>query len=335
MSRRRGFPCGWFRPLVACVILSIAAGQNPQVVAAQTQVVESGEIVDRVEKDLRSELMAAVKKFPALHGTWIDLNVHRDRTTRSVTGCSIEAMLDKDDKVAKVQHAEIDRIAKGFLKDYPYRVSETARLPIRSFLGKLQSRIDLMPQLAGTEISDALLDDAPTLDDGIWRIRVDLLGRVAQDERRSAVIDVANKLIDEELRDSKVRAKTIADGLKVRKQTNSTDAASYNFNQGVQSFRRREYDAAYRFLTRAAFEAPERVEYQYWRVVALLGSQRDEDASILLGNLIEQRTALNKSANMESVALRSLEQVNGPVRQRMMQLERDLISGMRDAAAKR
>ena len=70
----------------------------------------------------------------------------------------------------------------------------------------------------------------------------------------------------------------------------------------------------------------------YWRVAALLGSKRDQDAAVLLGNLIKDRKEATRSSRMESVAVRSLEPVQGSVRQRMRELEQGLLAGTRDSA---
>lgn len=293
----------------------------------------SGEIVDRVEKDLRSELTSSVKKNAKLRGAWVvQLKVDRDKTTGTVTACTIEVMVDKDADIAKQQRAEIDRIAKSFLKDYPYRVAEIAQLPIHQLLAKVQAQVDLTPMLVGTEIVDASFSDATLNQEGRWQMYLDFSGQVAKNEHRTIVTDLANKLLEDELQGGSIRVKTLADSLQVvQKKNNAPAAGNAAFSSGVQSFAGKDYATAYRLFTQAARNAPERVEIHYWRVAALIGSQREPDASTLLGNLIKQR----KSARMESDALRSLERVQGPIRQRMGELERDLLSGKRPAAPSR
>jgi hypothetical protein len=292
----------------------------------------SGEIVDRVEKDLRSELMSSVRKNPKLRGAWVvQLKVDHDKTTGIVTGCTIEVMVDKDTAVAKRQRTEIDRIAKTFLKDYPYRVTEIAQLPVDSLLVKLRAIVDLTPKLTGTEIVDASFSDATLDQDGRWQLYLDLSGQVAKNEHRTIVTDLANRLFEDELPGALVRVKALADSLQVVQKKNATAVGNVAFSSGVQSFAAKDYATAYQLFTQAARAAPERVEIHYWRVAALIGSKREQEASTLLGNLIKQR----KSAKMESDALRSLERVQGPIRQRMADLERDLLSGKPPAAPPR
>jgi hypothetical protein len=276
--------------------------------------------------------MSSVRKNPKLRGAWVvQLKVDHDKTTGIVTGCTIEVMVDKDTAVAKRQRTEIDRIAKTFLKDYPYRVTEIAQLPVDSLLVKLRAIVDLTPKLTGTEIVDASFSDATLDQDGRWQLYLDLSGQVAKNEHRTIVTDLANRLFEDELPGALVRVKALADSLQVVQKKNATAVGNVAFSSGVQSFAAKDYATAYQLFTQAARAAPERVEIHYWRVAALIGSKREQEASTLLGNLIKQR----KSAKMESDALRSLERVQGPIRQRMADLERDLLSGKPPAAPPR
>jgi hypothetical protein len=307
-------------------MLVIGAGHHPAQGAEPKQGGQTKDIADQVEKDLRSELMSAVKTNPKLHGAWIELTIDRDAATRAALRCTIDVMIDKDSAVAKQQRDEIDRIARKSLKDYPYRVAEIARLPIHGFLKRLQARIDLDPKLAGTQIDDAWFSDSSSEAQGDWQMFLELAGCVAADEQRTTVIDLANKLIEDELQESAIHVKTLADSVPVEHRKDSGELASHSFNQGTEHFFHREFDTAYRLFTQAARDAPERVEYQYWRVLSLLGSRRDDDATVLLENLIKQRIAVNKSPRMESVVYRSLERVRGPIRQRMVQIENRLLT---------
>lgn len=314
---------------ILCCTLAVVGSQPARAAEQKARGEVSGEIVDKVEKDLRSELLSSVKRNPKLRGAWVvEFKVDRDKTTETVTGCTIEVMVDKDSAVAKQQRAEIDRIATGFLNDYPYRVSEIARLPVHGMLTKLQSQVELNPRLAGTEIAGAYFSDATQNPDGHWQMYLDLAGQVAKDDDRPIMTDMANKLLDEDSKGSSIRMKALADSLQVKRKKNSVEDANTAFNAGIQAFGGRKYDDAYRLLTAAAREAPDRIEIHYWRVVALIGGDREQEASTLLGNLIKQRRAVNnnKSSAMESVALKSLERVQGPIRQRMRQLEQDLLS---------
>ena len=104
------------------------------------------------------------------------------------------------------------------------------------------------------------------------------------------------------------------------------------FDEGLQHYRKGNYEAASREITRAIVENPFNLGYKYWLVVVEVAAGHDDQARRLLRPLILRRTrAISTKQTDEYVeVVRRLESVQGAVRQRMNQLEDELL---KEAAA--
>ena len=316
--RQNHFACLPYSLFAISVFMFTSAAELP----ANQPKDDASELIEKVEKELRTELMSAVRSNSVLSGTWIELALKWDDKTGRVTGCTIDAVLDQDSTVEKLQRNEIDRIVKKFLPNYQYVVKDVGRLPINRVITNLRSQIDMNPRLAGAAIASAYFNEYTQVDRGQWTMTLELSGRVVNEEHRAALTEMANKLLQSENRDPAFRILAVADKLRVARMKSGGPTAGFCFNQGLQSFSKRDYAAAYRFFSEAAREAPDRIEYQYWRVAALLGNCRKEDATTLLENLVQLRIETTKSSVMESVVAQSLERVQGPIRQQMAEIEK-------------
>jgi hypothetical protein len=89
------------------------------------------------------------------------------------------------------------------------------------------------------------------------------------------------------------------------------------FGRGIEFFWRRQYDAAWNAFHLAALDAPERLSYRYWQILAEIRLGRTEEATDHLVALISRSPTPTRYREV----LKSLERIQGPLRSELMRLE--------------
>lgn len=99
------------------------------------------------------------------------------------------------------------------------------------------------------------------------------------------------------------------------------------FDEGLQQYRKGNYDAASREIAKAIVENPFNLGYKYWLVVVELAAGHEDQARRLMRPLVlrRARATTGKQSDEYTEVLRRLESVQGPVRQRLNQLEAELL----------
>ncbi len=115
------------------------------------------------------------------------------------------------------------------------------------------------------------------------------------------------------------------DQLKVTKPA-PREAATI-FDEGLQQYRKGNHEVASREISRAIVENPFNLGYKYWLVVVELAAGHEDQARRLLRPLVlrRARATTGKQTDEYTEVLRRLESVQGPVRQRLNQLEGELL----------
>ena len=105
------------------------------------------------------------------------------------------------------------------------------------------------------------------------------------------------------------------------------------FDEGLTHYRKGNYEAASREITRAIVENPFNLGYKYWLVVVEVAAGHDDQARRLLRPLILRRTQAKsaKQTDEYTEVQRRLESVQGAIRQKMNRLEEELL---RESVAK-
>jgi hypothetical protein len=102
------------------------------------------------------------------------------------------------------------------------------------------------------------------------------------------------------------------------------------FDEGLQHYRKGNYESASQEVTRAIVENPFNLGYKYWLVVVEVAAGHDDQARRLLRPLILRRSLAksNKQTDEFTEVQRRLESVQGAIRQKMNRLEEELLSEM-------
>lgn len=99
------------------------------------------------------------------------------------------------------------------------------------------------------------------------------------------------------------------------------------FDEGLQHYRKGNYEAASQEIARAIVENPFNQSYKYWLVISEIAAGHDDQARRLLLPLIlrRARATSGKQSDEYTDVLRRLESVQGAVRQKMNRLEEELL----------
>jgi hypothetical protein len=272
---------------------------------------------EAAELALREALTEASKIEAPLRGALP--TVEAIQTNGEVTGLRISLIADTDPAIAKRQEAAAANVASRVLEPSDYVVEITAQLPIHRLLTDLESQIEFDPTLAGAAVEDGFLSES----DG--QLFLNLMGRVSNDDQRTAITNIGQDLARTLLRGAPQQINVRAVPLSVILRQPSTFVSSRCFNQALECYVHCRFDAAYRLFTRASLEAPTRRDIHFWRVACLLAAKRDLDAERLL-----QKTVNPAAPGPDIAVLNSLERVQGPIRWKMQQMISQILCGSPD-----
>jgi hypothetical protein len=283
--------------LLVCATLLLAA-------PARAESADAGTI--------RERLVEAVRTNPELHGSWVKVG-----RARQGKGLEFTLILDRNPARAAVQQRELTRLIQSLKPDEEYQIVEGPTLPVSQLLADLQARIESNLELGGVLIRDAYLTEA----DG--RLRLVLLGRIAEDYQREAIVSACQDLMKKDPAWADVTP--VQDQLRVTPL--SAVAAEQMFVTGLRAFWNCDYAEAARAFTEAIVDAPDRVEYHYWRIVLEIVNGELARAYNHLKPWVQRRMDMRVPLPYPRVAL-SLERIQGPIRQQLSELE---LRAMRDS----
>ena len=157
-------------------------------------------------------------------------------------------------------------------------------------------------------------------------------GRLSEGRLRSKVGKVCESVIQETFASANATVPVPKlDQLTVTRPAPS-EAATI-FDEGLQRYRKGNYEAASQAITKAIVENPFNQGYKYWLVISEIAAGHDDQARRLLKPLIlrRSRAASGKQSDEYLGVLRRLESVQGAVRQKLNRLEEELL---RETASK-
>lgn len=104
----------------------------------------------------------------------------------------------------------------------------------------------------------------------------------------------------------------------------SLPVANTYYAQGLDAFWKADYANADRSFARALAELPGDPVLQYWRAVAALAQGQEQRAKAKLFPLIQANSLGSRAPNISA----ALERLQGPLRQRLMLLENEVLSSL-------
>ena len=205
-------------------------------------------------------------------------------------------------------------------KSQPATVAWPNAASAHAALVKIQTALGQNPEWDGIQITSVRFEN----DQDQLLLIVD--GRLTEGRLRSKAGKVCESVMQEMFASANgVLPLPKLDQLKVIRPA-PREAATI-FDEGLQHYRKGNYEAASREITRAIVENPFNQGYKYWLVVAEVAAGDDDQARRLLRPLILRRTQAKstKQTDEYSEVQRRLESVQGTIRQKMNLLEEELL----------
>lgn len=205
-------------------------------------------------------------------------------------------------------------------KSQPATIALPNAASAHASLVKIQTALGQNPEWDGIQITSVRFENDQD------QLRLVAEGRLSEGRLRSKAGKVCELVMQEMFASADgVLPLTQLDQLKVIRPV-PREAATI-FDEGMQLYRKGNYEAASREITRAIIENPFHLGYKYWLIVAEVAAGHDDQARRLLRPLILRRTQAKSAKQTDEYAevQRRLESVQGAIRQKMNRLEEELL----------
>ena len=205
-------------------------------------------------------------------------------------------------------------------KSQPATVALPNAASAHAALVKIQMELGQNPEWDGIQISSVRFESDQD------QVLLVVEGRLSEGRLRSKAGKVCESVMQEMFASANgVLPLPKLDQLKVIRPA-PREAATI-FDEGLQHYRKGNYEAAGREITRAIIENPFNLGYKYWLVVVEVAAGHDDQARRLLLPLILRRTQAKSTKQSDEYAevQRRLESVQGTIRQKMNRLEEELL----------
>lgn len=325
---------GW----IIAVLLSPAAlcASGPPGTAA---AVFDPNVLDR-------EFAAAVRDNPVLQGAWLAVEYTPNADEALPGRFTLRRVLDADRAAA--QRGAIDRLLRTWLKGANYHVEASADriYPFFRLLNELELAVETDPLLSGCQITGGYYAADPNDPSGLNLV---LRGRIARDEQDEQMEKLCGALMRRTRAWVKLEGgKPLAPGgdipLEVIPKTNGKTArgepelpviepsegnSRWFYAAGLRQFWRGDYARAAQLFHQATLEWPRKLEYHYWWIVADLAQGRSQLARRRMDMVVRRFRAedFDHQTPEYRLVIRSLERVQGPLRQALHRLETEALFG--------
>ncbi|HWB12040.1 MAG TPA: hypothetical protein VG826_22635 [Pirellulales bacterium] len=304
---------------------------------ARTSAVDAAEPAYDVNA-LDQEFAASAAENPKLQGAWIDLD-YEPSADESLPGrFTVRRVLDSSR--ADTQRAEIDRVAAGWLPAGRYQVRPQAdRLyPFSRLLADLELAIETEPTLSGCQITGGYYAGDPNEPGALNLV---LRGRIAREDQDVEIEGLCGRLMRRDpawIKPSNGRrgdpganvALAIAPKTTELKVVEPSEAnGRWFYAAGLRHFWKLDYARAARAFHQATLESPRTLQYHYWWILADLGQGKKQLARRRM-DMVARRFReedFDHQSPEYRLVVRSLERVQGPLRQSLQRLETQALFG--------
>jgi hypothetical protein len=322
-------------PIVSTVVLATACARTPASSAAEP-LKPAGPVYD--VNALDQEFAAAARENPKLQGAWIDLEYEAGADESQPGSFTVRRVLDSSR--ADYERAEIDRVVRAWLPAGRYQVKPQAdRLyPFSALLGELELAIETEPTLSGCQITGGYYAADPNEPGALNLV---LRGRIAREDqdveieglcgrlmrRNPAWIKAGNGRRGEPGANVPLAIAPKTTELKVVEPSESN--GRWFYAAGLRHFWKQDYARAARAFHQATLESPRTLQYHYWWILADLGQGRKQLARRRM-DMVARRFReedFDHQSPEYRLVVRSLERVQGPLRQSLQRLETQALFG--------
>lgn len=287
---------------------------------------------------LDQELAAAVRDNPKLQGAWIDLEYEPNADETLPGTFTIRRVLDASR--ADVQRAEIDRLLHAWLPLGKYQVKPQAdRLyPFTRLLTDLELAVETDAALSGCQITGGYY--VPDLNEP-GATNLVLRGRLAREDQDVAIESLCGRLMRREAawvrpgngrRGDEGATVPLAIAPKTTELTvvePSEGNGRWFYAAGLRQFWRLDYARAAQSFHQATLESPRTLQYHYFWILSDLGQGKQQLARRRMDMVVRRfrEEDFDHQSPEYRLVVRSLERVQGPLRQALQRLETQALFG--------
>lgn len=215
---------------------------------------------------------------------------------------------------------------------------ELRRPTSAALLASLHHDLKRLPDYDDCQIVDARIESAggeslnPASNQALTgdRLEINLIGCTSRATRRQSFVSLHplrsfTSLYGPEVT-SEPNAELVADPTDLEVVASSEGLASLQFERGQGYFVRRQFEEAKAAFEAAMFEDPANLNYKMWHIAMCLALDEDSLAHDRLLNLLQARRAQFRTGYDFRGVMKSLERLQGPLRNRLAALERQVMS---------
>jgi hypothetical protein len=309
---------GECRKLMAGEPAWAAANIDLDVSGAEQQMRLVPEAMGPDENDLVRAIAAAIHEDPELRGSWVDVRLD-DQGHPGVAPIIYVFNRVFDESRVGPQSVAMDALIRRLVPSGRHRVdkSRDVMLPLTPLLRDINRIMDLDPAFAGCFLSSASYRFS-TVDDR-WHLVP--RGGIWQEKQEQLVLDLCERVMQSQSQWARRDIGGIADGegeLVVVKR-NPAVAAGY-FARAMHQFWQGDYRGASQALALASLEAPDNLEYRYWRAIAEL-AQGDQGLAEERLRLTVARFDVKRQTRAHHEIRQSIYRIQGPLRLALIRAE--------------
>jgi hypothetical protein len=287
---------------------------------------------------LDQEFAAAVRDNPRLQGAWIDIEYEPNADEALPGNFTIRRVLDADRAAA--QRTEIDNLLNAWLRGANYVVKPQAdRLyPFSRLLAELELSIETDATLSGCQVLSGYYA-ADANEPGA--LNLVLRGRMARDDQDVPIESLCGRLMRRTPAWIKPGAGkpteagaavplAVAPKTTELKVIESSEAnGRWFYAAGLRQFWRMDYARAARSFHHATLEWPRKLEYHYWWILSDLAQGKPQLARRRMDMVVRRfrEEDFDHQSPEYKLVVRSLERVQGPLRQALQRLETHALFG--------
>jgi hypothetical protein len=287
---------------------------------------------------LDQELAAAVRDNPRLQGAWIDLEYEPPADEASPGKFTVRRVLDASR--AAMQRLEIDSLLHSWLPagNYQLRPQADRLYPFTGMLTDLELAIETDASLSGCQITGGYYVADPNEPGAINLV---LRGRMAREDQDVAIESLCGRLMRRDpawvKRGNGRRGEEGANvPLAIAPKTTeltvvepSPGNGRWFYAAGLRHFWRLDYARAARSFHQATLESPRTLHYHYFWILSDLGQGKSQLARRRMDMVVRRfrEEDFDHQSPEYRLVVRSLERVQGRLRQALQRLETQALFG--------
>lgn len=293
---------------------------------------------------LDQEFAAAARDNPKLQGAWIDVEYEPNADEALPGKFTVRRVLDASR--AAPQRTEIDRLLRAWLPGGNYQLMPRADriYPLARLLADLELAIETDPTLSGCQITGGYYAADPNEPGALNLV---LRGRMSREDQDVSIEGLCGRLMRRDPAWVKPGAgKRGEEGANVPlaiapKTTEMTVVEPSDANgrwfyaAGLRQFWKLDYARAAGSFHQATLESPRTLQYHYWWILSDLGQGKNQLARRRMDMVVRRfrEEDFDHQSPEYRLVVRSLERVQGPLRQALQRLETRALFGSSELGA--